>query len=88
MTPAPQTGAKNVIEVPIGIDGLTLIQAKDQAPLNLTVDQIYKALAANPFGKGATPPRPGRTSTRRFRRPRSASSARRRPRARATAWPS
>ena len=47
-----QNGAKNVIEVPIGIDGLTLIQAKDQAPLNLTVDQIYKALAANPFGKG------------------------------------
>jgi len=48
-----QNGAKNIIEVPIGIDGLTLIQAKDQPPLNLTVDQIYKALAANPFGKGA-----------------------------------
>ena len=46
-------GARNVIEVPIGIDGLTLIQAKDQSPLNLTVAQIYKALAANPFGKGA-----------------------------------
>jgi phosphate transport system substrate-binding protein len=46
-------GAKQVIEVPIGIDGLTLIQAKDQPPLNLTVAQIYKALAANPFGKGA-----------------------------------
>ena len=48
-----KAGAKNVIEVPIGIDGLTLIQAKGQAPLNLTVAQIYKALAANPFGKGA-----------------------------------
>jgi len=48
-----KAGAKNVIEVPIGIDGLTLIQAKGQAPLNLTVEQIYKALAANPFGKGA-----------------------------------
>jgi phosphate transport system substrate-binding protein len=47
-----QNGAKNVIEIPVGIDGLTLIQAKEQAPLNLTVDQIYKALAANPFGKG------------------------------------
>jgi phosphate transport system substrate-binding protein len=45
-------GAKNVVEVPVGIDGLTLIQAKDQQPLNLTVAQIYKALAANPFGKG------------------------------------
>jgi len=48
-----KAGAKNVIEVPIGIDGLTLIQAKDQPALNLTVEQIYKALAANPFGKGA-----------------------------------
>jgi phosphate transport system substrate-binding protein len=48
-----KAGAKQVIEVPIGIDGLTLIQAKEQPALNLTVDQIYKALAANPFGKGA-----------------------------------
>ena len=48
-----KAGVKQVIEVPIGIDGLTLIQAKDQAPLNLTVEQIYKALAADPFGKGA-----------------------------------
>jgi phosphate transport system substrate-binding protein len=49
-----KAGAKNVIEVSIGIDGLTLIQAKDQAPLNLTTAQIYKALAANPFGKPQT----------------------------------
>ncbi len=48
-----KNGVKNVIEVPVGIDGLTLIQAKQQAPLNLTVEQIYKGLAANPFGKGA-----------------------------------
>jgi len=47
-------GAKQVIEVPIGIDGLTLIQAKDQPALNLTTAQIYKALAANPFGKPQT----------------------------------
>ena len=49
-----ESGAKNVIEVPVGIDGLTLIQAKGQPPLNLTVAQIYKALAANPFGKAQT----------------------------------
>jgi phosphate transport system substrate-binding protein len=48
-----KNGVKNVIELPVGIDGLTLIQAKAQPPLNLTVAQIYKALAANPFGKGA-----------------------------------
>jgi phosphate transport system substrate-binding protein len=47
-------GAKQVIEVPIGIDGLTLIQAKGQPALNLTTEQIYKALAANPFGKPQT----------------------------------
>ena len=48
-----KAGAKQIIEVPIGIDGLTLIHAKEQPALNLTVEQIYKALAANPFGKGA-----------------------------------
>ena len=46
-------GVKNVIEIPVGIDGLTLIQAKGQPPLNLTAQQIYAALAANPFGRGA-----------------------------------
>src|SRR5688572_1369300 len=46
-------GVKNVIEVPIGIDGLAFIQAKGSQALNLTQADIYKALAANPFGKGA-----------------------------------
>jgi phosphate transport system substrate-binding protein len=45
-------GVKNVIEIPVGIDGLTFIQAKGTQPLNLTQADIYKALAANPFGKG------------------------------------
>ncbi len=49
-----KAGAKQVIEVPIGIDGLTLIQAKGQPALSLTLAQIYKALAANPFGKPQT----------------------------------
>ena len=46
-------GVKPVIEVPIGIDGLTIIQVEGLAPLNLTQADVYKALAANPFGKGA-----------------------------------
>ena len=46
-------GVKNVIEVPVGIDGLTFIQAKGEQPLNLTQADVYKALAANPYGKGA-----------------------------------
>jgi len=49
-----KAGVKQVIEVPIGIDGLTLIQAKGQPALNLTTTDIYKALAANPFGKPNT----------------------------------
>ena len=45
-------GAKTIIEVPIGIDGLTFIEGKDGQLANLTQADIYKALAANPFGKG------------------------------------
>jgi phosphate transport system substrate-binding protein len=45
-------GVKNVIEVPVGIDGLTIIEAKNGPAMNLTQADIYKALAANPFGKG------------------------------------
>mgnify|MGYP002777012093 CR=1 FL=1 len=49
-----KNGATNVIELPVGIDGLTLIQAKGQPPLNLTTAHIYRALAAKPFGKPQT----------------------------------
>ena len=47
-------GVKNVIEVPVGIDGLTIIEGKDAQLANLTQADIYKALAANPFGKPQT----------------------------------
>jgi phosphate transport system substrate-binding protein len=47
-----KAGAKNVIEVPVGIDGLTFIEATSGPAMNLTQADIYKALAANPFGKG------------------------------------
>ena len=49
-----KNGAPKVIELPVGIDGLTLIEGKDGPGLNLTVADIYKALAANPFGKPNT----------------------------------
>jgi phosphate transport system substrate-binding protein len=45
-------GVKQVIEVPVGIDGLTLIEANAAEPMKLTVRDVYAALAANPFGKG------------------------------------
>jgi len=47
-----KAGAKNIIEVPVGIDGLTIIEAANGPAMNLTQADIYKALAANPFGKG------------------------------------
>ena len=49
-----RNGAKNVVELPIGIDGLTLITAAGAATLDLTVRDIYAALAATPFGKPQT----------------------------------
>ena len=45
-------GVRQVIEVPIGIDGLTLIESTAR-PTNfrLTARDVYAALAANPFGR-------------------------------------
>lgn len=47
-----RNGVAQVIEVPVGIDGLTLIESA-QRPTNyrLTVRDVYAALAANPFGQ-------------------------------------
>src|SRR4051794_39648315 len=47
-----KNGAKTIIEVPVGIDGLTIIEANNAPAMNLTQADIHKALAANPFGKG------------------------------------
>ena len=47
-----KAGVKSVIEIPIGIDGLTFIESVKGPAMNLTQTDIYKALAANPFGKG------------------------------------
>jgi len=44
-------GVKKIVEVPIGIDGLVFIEAKNGAAMSLTPRDIYAALAANPFGK-------------------------------------
>jgi phosphate transport system substrate-binding protein len=46
-----QNGVNKVVEIPVGIDGLAFIEAKNDAPMNLTARDIYAALAANPFGK-------------------------------------
>jgi len=45
-------GVTEVIELPVGIDGLTFITATGAPAMNLSQEDIYKALAANPYGKG------------------------------------
>jgi phosphate transport system substrate-binding protein len=49
-----KNGVKQVIEVPIGIDGIVFIEATASPQFKLTVEDIYKALAATPFGKPNT----------------------------------
>ena len=46
-----KNGVRQIIEIPVGIDGLALIEGKDGAAMSLTVRDVYAALAANPFGK-------------------------------------
>jgi phosphate transport system substrate-binding protein len=45
-------GVRQVVEVPIGIDGLTLIESNTAAPLSVTLADVYEAVAANPYGRG------------------------------------
>ncbi len=46
-----KNGVKQIIEVPVGIDGLALVQGKSGAGFSLTPLDVYQALAANPFGQ-------------------------------------
>lgn len=47
-------GVKEIIEVPIGLDGIALAESNDGPKLALTRKDIYLALAANPMGKPNT----------------------------------
>jgi phosphate transport system substrate-binding protein len=50
-----RNGVNHIIEVPIGIDGLALIESATRPTgFNLTVRDIYAALAAEPFGRPQT----------------------------------
>ena len=49
-----KNGVRQVIEIPVGIDGLALIEGKNGTGMSLTVRDVYAALAANPFGKPNT----------------------------------
>lgn len=45
-------GVKEIIEIQIGVDGLAFAESKDGPGFSLTPEIVYRALAANPFGKG------------------------------------
>ena len=47
-------GARDIVEVQIGIDGIVLVQGKRAGPVNLTLRDVYAALAAEPFGRRQT----------------------------------
>ncbi len=47
-------GVTDVIEIQVGLDGLAFATAKGGLAMNLTPAIVYKALAANPYGKPQT----------------------------------
>jgi phosphate transport system substrate-binding protein len=49
-----KNGVKDIIEIQIGIDGIALAESKAGPALGLTQEDVYKALAANPYGKPQT----------------------------------
>ncbi|HEX8525764.1 substrate-binding domain-containing protein [Allosphingosinicella sp.] len=50
-----RNGVNQVIEVPVGIDGLTLIESAERPTgFRLTARDVYAALAADPFGRPQT----------------------------------
>jgi len=49
-----RNGVKDVIEIQVGLDGVALAEAKDGPGIALTQADVYKALAATPFGKPNT----------------------------------
>ncbi|MCX7864053.1 MAG: substrate-binding domain-containing protein [Novosphingobium sp.] len=46
-----KNGVKEIVEIQIGFDGLAFAEAKNGMKLNLTPLDIYKAIAAKPFGQ-------------------------------------
>lgn len=49
-----KNGVKDIIEVQVGIDGLAMAQSNKGQKFALSTADVYKALAANPFGKPQT----------------------------------
>jgi phosphate transport system substrate-binding protein len=49
-----KNGVKEIVEIQVGLDGIAFAEAKNGPGMKLTPTDIYKAIAANPFGKPNT----------------------------------
>ncbi len=49
-----KNGVKDIVEIQVGLDGVAFAEATGGPGLALTPAKIYRALAANPFGKANT----------------------------------
>ncbi len=49
-----KNGVTEIIEIQVGIDGIAFAEATGGPNMKLTPEQVYKALAATPFGKPQT----------------------------------
>ena len=49
-----KAGVKDIVEIQIGIDGIMLAESTSGSAIALTPAQVYKALAATPYGKPQT----------------------------------
>lgn len=49
-----KNGVKDIVEVQIGLDGIAFAEASNGPSMKLTPVEVYKALAAEPFGKPNT----------------------------------
>lgn len=49
-----ETGVDRIIELQIGVDGLAIAESNRGESIKLTREELYRALAANPYGKAQT----------------------------------
>jgi phosphate transport system substrate-binding protein len=49
-----KNGVTDIVEIQVGLDGISFAEGKNGPGMKLTPTDIYKALAANPFGKPNT----------------------------------
>jgi phosphate transport system substrate-binding protein len=47
-------GVTDIVEIQVGLDGIAFASATGGIQMNLTPEMVYKAIAANPFGKPQT----------------------------------